>query len=80
MIDDTREHVQPIPPMPMQPRDRLVGLLRVSLNFIRKLALDDLAAFESAPAGAGTFDSWLNTTIDRYSRWRDRLTPKSPME
>jgi len=70
MIDETRARV---PSAQGLNRDRIAVLLRVSVQAMKRVALDDLAAFESAPAGAGTFEAWLNTTTDRYVRWSERL-------
>ena len=70
MIDEARAH---IPSAKGINRDRVAVLLRVSLQGRKKMALDELASFESAPRGAGTPDAWLNTTTGRYSRWLDRL-------
>jgi hypothetical protein len=62
-------------------RGDVASLVRVSLTGVRKMALDDLARFETAPPGAGSLADWLATTIDRYRRWFDRLgalKPKAP--
>jgi hypothetical protein len=70
MIDDAHAHV---PSAIGINQDRVATLLRVSLQGIKKMALDDLAAFESAPPGAGTLEAWVNTTTGRYVRWLERL-------
>lgn len=70
MIADTREW---IPAVKNFANDRVASLLRVSMQAMKNVALNDLAAFESAPRGAGSFEAWLNTTTERYLRWFERL-------
>ncbi|HUL74698.1 MAG TPA: hypothetical protein VLT86_16425 [Vicinamibacterales bacterium] len=70
MVADARSHV---PNATAVSPSHTASILRSSLAAIRKTALDDLTAFDDAPAGAGTLQSWLNTTIDQYLRWFDRL-------
>jgi hypothetical protein len=44
-----------------------------SLAQIKKLALSDLADFESGPPLAGALQAWLKTEVERLQRWHDRL-------
>jgi len=59
----------------MSPADAL-HLLNLSLSRMRKLALDDLADFESGPPLAGALQAWLKTEVERYQRWHDRLAAR----
>ena len=43
---------------------------------MKKLALNDLAEFESGPPLAGSLQAWITATINRYQRWHDRLTTR----
>jgi hypothetical protein len=65
-----------LPPGSTIPEARVRSMVRVAFLLVRKSVLDDLTDFESAPAGAGTFQAWLNTNADRYLRWHDRLTSR----
>ncbi|HKW03184.1 MAG TPA: hypothetical protein VJN96_25385 [Vicinamibacterales bacterium] len=47
--------------------------INLSLSQIKKLALSDLADFESGPPLAGAFQAWLKTEGERLQRWHDRL-------
>jgi hypothetical protein len=66
--DDARASI-PVVAAPDYPRDRLMAALSVSLSVTKRTVLDDLARFESAPAGAGAFDAWLSATAERYRQW-----------
>jgi hypothetical protein len=70
MIADTRER---IPAVRSFANERVASLLRVSMQAMKNAVLSDLAGFESAPRGAGSFEAWLNTTTERYLRWLERL-------
>lgn len=47
--------------------------LNLSLSRIKRLALSDLADFESGPPLAGALQAWLKTEVERFQRWHDRL-------
>lgn len=70
MIEDTRSRVAAAKRLP---NDRVTSMLRSSMQSIKNYTVDELAAFESAPRGAGSFEAWLNTTTERYLRWFERL-------
>ena len=70
MIEDTRSRVAAAKGLA---NDRVTSMLRSSMQSIKNYTVDELAAFESAPRGAGSFEAWLNTTTERYLRWFERL-------
>ena len=76
--DAVADVVAHLPPGATLPDARVRSLVRSAFLSIRKSVIDDLAAFENSPAGAGTFQAWLNTSVERYLRWHDRLGGSTP--
>ena len=73
MIDEARQTLAPgitISPAEARPP------LNQGLSQMKKLALNDLADFESGPPLAGALQAWLKTEVDRYQRWHDRLAAR----
>ena len=70
MIDEARQTLAPN--ITIVPAEAL-HTIRLSLSQIKKLALSDLADFESGPPLAGALQAWIKTEAERFQRWHDRL-------
>ena len=71
MVDDARSHVRDASTLPA---DRMAVALRVSLQSVKKIMIDDLTAFDSGRNAPGAFEGWLNSTINRCQRWSGLLS------
>ncbi len=72
MVNEARASI-PATAAPGYPRDQVLSLLRIGQSSIKLYVADELKAFEAAPAGAGSFPAWLDTNIERYLKWIERL-------
>lgn len=70
MIDEARQTLAPN--ITMSPAEALRPMNQ-AMSQMKRLALNDLADFESGPPLAGAFQAWLKTEVERYQRWHDRL-------